>query len=583
MLVVSVTTYEDSISSSGEIITSYVVVVSYDTLNYIILKRYSEFSQLYLNLKDSYRQLDDYKFPNKSLFNNSANFTKDRRLRGFDELLNILSKLRPLPILYQDFLELPERLQKENQLSEKKSKSRHNFRIRSDSDITSPPNSPSKGIMLSHSASSYDDYHSFYMDEQEDSHKLYPATSKMNLNEEIKRKIEIETNESSFVTLVYCSTSHHRHLNHDNIAVENSGHIKKLEHGFEKANEGIMAISKEWSIDLYPKFLKSCAMQKHSWELMKYKYMQRILRALESNKRQEFIISFLGSSVSAGHDSPYINSAPIVAGQYMRDVFDGMNIELISRNVALGNNPCTPYDVCVKYFAGLDADIVHWEQTYFCHESPIFEQFIRQALTSPAKPLVVFSQSDTAHWPASKCDVQPPPHVLTEEEKILLKSDPVHIVSESNKDEFKKWDQISKLHSKYKMAGIQTFGHNSHDVYACLGPYIRDWEKGAASWHPSIIAHRLRAAHHAYFWLNAYREAIIDLANLLNHKQFHIVENEVNQYLNKTYSVHVEQIDKVYPTKYFIDGMKCYTDYEPKTEKINTSLKEIVISGYIDE
>jgi hypothetical protein len=72
------------------------------------------------------------------------------------------------------------------------------------------------------------------------------------------------------------------------------------------------------------------------------------------------------SSVTAGHDSHFSASTPIVTGTLMSAAFAAMDITLDSRNVALGNNPCTPYDVCVKYFAGLDADIVHWEQTYFC-------------------------------------------------------------------------------------------------------------------------------------------------------------------------------------------------------------------------
>ena len=82
----------------------------------------------------------------------------------------------------------------------------------------------------------------------------------------------------------------------------------------------------------------------------------------------------------------------------MKDALAALNVDLDSRNVALGANPCTPYDVCVKVFGGLDADIVHWEQSYFCEGQAIVEQFIRQASTMPSKPLVVFSESHTAHW-----------------------------------------------------------------------------------------------------------------------------------------------------------------------------------------
>ena len=89
--------------------------------------------------------------------------------------------------------------------------------------------------------------------------------------------------------------------------------------------------------------------------------------------------------------------------------------------MALIGNPCMPYDVCVKIFVGLDADIgklslnfslilalaltapraVHWEQTYFCGPFGavyILEQFVRQAMTIPTRPIVVFSESSTGHW-----------------------------------------------------------------------------------------------------------------------------------------------------------------------------------------
>jgi len=83
----------------------------------------------------------------------------------------------------------------------------------------------------------------------------------------------------------------------------------------------------------------------------------------------------------------------------MDHAFQSLNIKLIVKNVALGNNPCMPYDVCVKIFAGLDADIVQWEQTYNCpHDSAIMEQFVRQSLTIPSKPIVVFAESHTGTW-----------------------------------------------------------------------------------------------------------------------------------------------------------------------------------------
>lgn len=33
-----------------------------------------------------------------------------------------------------------------------------------------------------------------------------------------------------------------------------------------------------------------------------------------------------------------------------------------TRNVAIGNNPCIPYDACVEAHTGPDPDLVAWEQ-----------------------------------------------------------------------------------------------------------------------------------------------------------------------------------------------------------------------------
>ena len=135
-------------------------------------------------------------------------------------------------------------------------------------------------------------------------------------------------------------------------------------------------------------------MHKSAWDLMKLKFVSKIIAAHEQQQHSlspgnndhkheiaspvSFIMSFLGSSVAAGHDSYFNQSYPVLVGQTMKPVFDALGIQLVSRNVALGNNPCMPYDICVKIFAGLDADIVQWEQTYNCGDSPILEQFVRQ-------------------------------------------------------------------------------------------------------------------------------------------------------------------------------------------------------------
>jgi hypothetical protein len=293
-------------------------------------------------------------------------------------------------------------------------------------------------------------------------------------------------------------------------------------------DSAINDIYSKWKISEYPKFLKSCSMHKSAWDLMKLKFVSKILAAHEqllavgeagsdhSPSPTTYVISFLGSSVAAGHDSFFNQSYPVIVGETLKPVFESLGIRLISRNVALGNNPCMPYDICVKIFAGLDADMVQWEQTYNCGDSPILEQFVRQAMMIPTKPLIVFSESSTFNWLPEKCDPPPPSHTVTPHEQELLDTPPVRLVSELNQDEFKRhWNVLHDVSRTYHGAGIQTFTHNSHEGYACLGPYIKEWQKGAVSWHPSVRAHRLRADHHSYFWLLALRETVVELTQAL--------------------------------------------------------------------
>ena len=71
----------------------------------------------------------------------------------------------------------------------------------------------------------------------------------------------------------------------------------------------------------------------------------------------------------------------------------------------MGNNPCMPYDICVRTFAGIDADIVHWEQSYNCMsgKEALLEEFVRQSIHMPSRPVVVFSDSATPNWKEDQC------------------------------------------------------------------------------------------------------------------------------------------------------------------------------------
>lgn len=216
----------------------------------------------------------------------------------------------------------------------------------------------------------------------------------------------------------------------------------------------------------------------------------KILSAIGGNPEQ-FTISFMGSSVTAGHDSPFNKSFPILTGELMSLPFAAAGIKIVSLNAAMGNNPCMPYDVCVRTFSGPEADIVHWEQSYNCDGSNNqkrveFEQFIRQSLALPSQPVVVFSTSDTPNWDERVCDNAKSPKIPQEDKDVLtlVKSDPIKIVSDYNyrSQYINKWQAVLDMFKLYKVAGIQMWNHGSYEDYKCFGPYVKGWKCCSASW-----------------------------------------------------------------------------------------------------
>ena len=52
-------------------------------------KRYSDFKELYDPLAKRFPEVKACRFPNKSVFNTQAQFTKDRRRQGFDDFVKV--------------------------------------------------------------------------------------------------------------------------------------------------------------------------------------------------------------------------------------------------------------------------------------------------------------------------------------------------------------------------------------------------------------------------------------------------------------------------------------------------------------
>lgn len=94
-------------------------------------------------------------------------------------------------------------------------------------------------------------------------------------------------------------------------------------------------------------------------------------------------------------------------------------------------------------------------------------------------------------------------------------------------------------------------------------------------YHHSVIGHRLRAAHHAYFWLLNYKDAIESIRSSASHRQLDALYKDIETHHHKLTHVKLE------PARHhtiFPDKAKCYTDYEPRPLR-DSSLKSKVLKG----
>jgi hypothetical protein len=353
--------------------------------------------------------------------------------------------------------------------------------------------------------------------------------------------------------------------------------MEKIKSAEQQTVSVMNEILKEWDVANYPNFLKSVAMTRTSWEVMKLKFKHKILSNVLGKGNDDtlsFVLAFMGSSVTAGHDTPFNESFPVRTGQLMAPPLEAVGIKLESRNAAMGNNPCVPYDLCPKTFAGADADLVHWEQSYNCfaHDvgktGPVFEQFIRQSVHMRKHPVVVFSDSATPNWNEKECDKaeNKGPVTIPSDEKRLYelatKGDTLKIVSELNIDMINKgeWGPQSKMiHSYQTMAGIQVWSHNHYEKYKCRGPYTRDWQCCSASWHPSKKGHMLRAAHHSFFWLAIFRDALQEIQNDKDAlmQQLSLIDHHISKEGKHTPESPMYQ-------SLYSDDMQCLNTFMPK-------------------
>jgi hypothetical protein len=118
---------------------------------------------------------------------------------------------------------------------------------------------------------------------------------------------------------------------------------KRIKKSLEVTDEILGGIFKQWEVSRYPNFLRTCTMAESSWGNLRDKFEQRILAAELSRSPKNFTVSFTGSSVTAGHDSDIKYSFPSLVGKMMQPALSEMNVDFVSRNVAMGNNVWLSY------------------------------------------------------------------------------------------------------------------------------------------------------------------------------------------------------------------------------------------------
>lgn len=101
---------------------------------------------------------------------------------------------------------------------------------------------------------------------------------------------------------------------------------------------------------------------------------------------------------------------------------------------------------------------------------------------------------------------------------------------------------------------------------------------GAASWHPTKIAHRFRASQISFLWLSIWLSSIENLLSIIsndNKYTLQILLNDINYRFD--ISNNVDFPNKIFNTTYPEDPY-CLTDYEPRYNR-ETSLKSSVLYG----
>lgn len=179
--------------------------------------------------------------------------------------------------------------------------------------------------------------------------------------------------------------------------------MRKIEKAIELAQESLSTIYNRYELDSkigQSFFFISQNIDEPSYNLLKYQYAKKITNSLSLSLSypQQYLLTFGGSSVTAGHDNQYLQSYPEVIGRKIRPILSVFNISTLVHNIAQGANNCFPSNYCYETMGGNNPDVIGWEQSFNCgHSNDFFETAPRFALWSNNPGLAYYSQSGSVN------------------------------------------------------------------------------------------------------------------------------------------------------------------------------------------
>ena len=78
-------------------------------------------------------------------------------------------------------------------------------------------------------------------------------------------------------------------------------------------------------------FLTANNIGEHTWDVIKYKFAKKI-----TGDNEQFLMTFGGSSVTAGHDNYYNQSYPSVIERHLAPILEALGVKLLVHNIAQG-------------------------------------------------------------------------------------------------------------------------------------------------------------------------------------------------------------------------------------------------------